>query len=290
MKFKLNEYHRNTPDEEFIQDIKSTALLLQKDTLTRNEYTQNGKYHSSTIAHKFGSWKNALELAGLNTKGKSKHFTMSKEEVLEDIKRVAAIYGKSTITAREYTKYGRYSSSAVFRNVGKWNELLTQAGMSLNENRNFTNEELFEEIERIWIMLGRQPTTTDMEKGISKYSLQSYVRRFGGWRATLQAFVNYINSDTRENEEKSPPLSNISNIEVTSCQKHLTTREVNLRLRFKVLQRNNFKCCACGASPAKDASVVLHVDHIIPWSKGGETTIDNLQTLCSKCNLGKSDM
>ena len=71
---------------------------------------------------------------------------------------------------------------------------------------------------------------------------------------------------------------------------HKTSRDINLRLRFRVLQRDNFKCCACGASPAKDASVELHVDHILPWSKGGETVFENLQTLCSKCNLGKSDM
>lgn len=55
------------------------------------------------------------------------------------------------------------------------------------------------------------------------------------------------------------------------------------------MQRDNFKCCICGASPAKDPSVVLHVDHIIPWSKGGKTELDNLQTLCSNCNYGKSD-
>ena len=70
---------------------------------------------------------------------------------------------------------------------------------------------------------------------------------------------------------------------------HKTKREISVRLRYKVLKRDNFKCCACGASPAKDPSVELHIDHIVPWSKGGETTIDNLQTLCSRCNLGKSD-
>ena len=67
-------------------------------------------------------------------------------------------------------------------------------------------------------------------------------------------------------------------------------RKIPDKLRYQVLKRDNFKCCACGASPAKDSSVELHIDHIIPWSKGGETTLENLQTLCSKCNLGKSDL
>lgn len=70
---------------------------------------------------------------------------------------------------------------------------------------------------------------------------------------------------------------------------HKTSRDPGLKLRFEVLKRDYFTCRMCGASPSKDPSVVLHIDHIIPWSKGGETVIDNLQTLCSKCNLGKSD-
>lgn len=77
--------------------------------------------------------------------------------------------------------------------------------------------------------------------------------------------------------------------DVTNSDNHKTKRNIGLQLRFKVFKRDNYKCCICGASPAKDPSVELHVDHIVPWSKGGETTIDNLQTLCSRCNLGKSD-
>ena len=68
-----------------------------------------------------------------------------------------------------------------------------------------------------------------------------------------------------------------------------SSRTISDKLRYQILKRNNFKCCACGASPAKDPSVELHIDHIVPYSKGGKTIIENLQTLCSKCNLGKSD-
>ena len=76
----------------------------------------------------------------------------------------------------------------------------------------------------------------------------------------------------------------------SSHKAHKPSRTISDKLRYQVLKRDNFKCCACGASPAKDPSVELHIDHIVPYSKGGETAIDNLQTLCSKCNLGKSDI
>ena len=67
-------------------------------------------------------------------------------------------------------------------------------------------------------------------------------------------------------------------------------RSINYRMRFRVMQRDNFKCCICGASPSSQPNVTLHIDHIIPCAKGGVASRDNLQTLCSRCNLGKSDL
>ena len=51
--------------------------------------------------------------------------------------------------------------------------------------------------------------------------------------------------------------------------------------------RDNFTCVKCGAKPA-DLSE-LHMDHIVPISKGGLTIWDNLQTLCAECNLKKGN-
>ena len=58
-------------------------------------------------------------------------------------------------------------------------------------------------------------------------------------------------------------------------------------LRYDILKRDNFRCQICGSS-AQDG-VKLHVDHIIPVSKGGQTIASNLRTLCDRCNMGKSD-
>ena len=80
-----------------------------------------------------------------------------------------------------------------------------------------------------------------------------------------------------------------TNSNKAKVQKAKGSRTISDKLRYQVLKRDCFKCCACGASPAKDPSVELHVDHIVPWSKGGETGLSNLQTLCSRCNLGKGD-
>ncbi len=218
MKFELNDYHRNISDEELLDDIKYVANLID-GSLSMSKYKTIGKYDTSTISRHFGSWHNALELAGV----------------------------KKDTTNKKHSK-----------------------------------EELFSNLERVWILKGRQPVRRDMNiKDISSISDRSYIRAFGSWNSALIAFVSYINDNDYNN-------SDISNTSLYTSKKG--TRDINLRLRFRVMQRDNFKCCMCGASPAKDSSVVLHIDHIIPWSKGGETTFNNLQTLCSKCNLGKSDL
>jgi 5-methylcytosine-specific restriction endonuclease McrA len=56
--------------------------------------------------------------------------------------------------------------------------------------------------------------------------------------------------------------------------------------RYQVFLRDNWRCVSCGRDPVKHEAV-LHVDHVLPRSKGGLDDLDNLQTLCERCNLGK---
>lgn len=64
-------------------------------------------------------------------------------------------------------------------------------------------------------------------------------------------------------------------------------RMVNKRTRYLILRRDEYKCYYCGVS-ADDSQ--MHLDHIVPYSKGGATDPSNLVTACMDCNLGKSTL
>ncbi|WP_328363112.1 HNH endonuclease [Mycobacterium sp. NBC_00419] len=61
------------------------------------------------------------------------------------------------------------------------------------------------------------------------------------------------------------------------------------RLRSSIKARDNHTCRYCSVSLAAEPHLLLEVDHIIPVSKGGLSTSENLQTLCWKCNRSKSN-
>lgn len=61
------------------------------------------------------------------------------------------------------------------------------------------------------------------------------------------------------------------------------TRHIPQSVKLQVWENCGGKCVQCGA---KD---YLEFDHIIPFSKGGANTVNNLQILCRKCNLAKRD-
>jgi len=138
-------------------------------------------------------------------------------------------------------------------------------------------------------VLGRQPKTHHFAKPLSRYSVFTYMRRFGSFRKALEAFV--ASFDNRETDHsKTMKETTVDTLLVASPKRHRTSRTISWRMRFLVMRRDDFKCRICGTSPALKPGTVLAVDHVVPWADGGETLTENLQTLCERCNGGKSDL
>jgi len=111
-------------------------------------------------------------------------------------------------------------------------------------------------------------------------SLEVYYRSNGGRvNESRNGFRNY-----EELLELYKEWENGNKYEVTKRQER---KIMNDDIRYNVLKRDNFTCQKCGIT-SKDGAK-LEADHIIPVSKGGKTVMSNLQTLCDRCNSGKSD-
>jgi len=59
--------------------------------------------------------------------------------------------------------------------------------------------------------------------------------------------------------------------------------------RYAILHKYWFKCWTCWSKPLKDNDVVLHIDHIVPYSLWWLDIDNNYQVLCSLCNKSKSN-
>ena len=210
-----------------------------------------------------------------------KNAPVETEALLRDLQSVANTLNINKLSQRLYSEHGKYHTGSFKKRFGTWNKALLEAGLEIAKIDRHSNETLFENILNVWQKNGKQPRQGDIDSHISEISSGVHKKRFGSWTTAIKEFINYAN-------EKD--VINSTEGEGSLASQKKTPRGPSLRLRFNVLKRDNFTCVQCGASPAKDPSVELHIDHIKPWSKEGETVLGNLQTLCSQCNLGKSNL
>ena len=86
----------------------------------------------------------------------------------------------------------------------------------------------------------------------------------------IERFIRYLNEE-------------IQKTKTIKYQRALMTQS----LRNEIKARDKYTCQNCGISIREEPHLLLEIDHIIPLSKNGKTTKDNLQTLCWRCNRQK---
>ena len=301
-------------DAELLEDLRRVAERVSQPSVRQKQYREFGKYDAMTQISRFGSWNKALATAGLGVFERS---TPTKD-LIADVRRVAEALSQTTVSIEQYCQLGKHDRATLTNRLGSWKKVLAAAGLDVSKNTGISDQLLFANILRLWEHYGRQPRRSELAVLPSTISQGPYWRRFGSWTSALTAFVEYANASESE-QPRSTDISVSSEIgdgresrydiaranlqrnddNGRDCQpaqapgteaRRRTPRDPSLRLRYKVLLRDNFSCRQCGRSPAMLLGVVLHIDHIVPWSGGGETVFENLQTLCDTCNQGKSNL
>lgn len=204
-------------------------------------------------------------------------------EMLQDYARDADLL---FVPSRKFAEATGVSEATVQRHFGSWSEFCRRASLSPRYDRTADASELFRNLDRVWQALGRQPRAKEMKQPLSSVSISRYQKVFAKpWYDICLEFLSWKSGASvieiaREARKSLPSEPGDS---------HKTKREVSLSLRYEVLKRDSFRCLRCGRSPATNVGIQLHIDHKLSWANGGETILENLQTLCSECNLGKSN-
>jgi len=230
--------------------------------------------------------------------------TISEEKKLESLEEAAKQFNYVEFSWRDFNRVSNISASAIKVHFGSWKKALDalrihlqKKGLDLSPRPHapqqvYSDKDFFDEMERIWQKVGQRPSRTEWEMSSPKISISAYKKRFGSWSNACLKFIDYkMRGDSSPDNYVSPNNEVLNHPLKTNHSIEIKEKSISIPdgLRVKVFQRDNFRCIFCGKSPATDFGTKLHVDHIIPFSKGGKTTIDNLQTLCADCNLGKSN-
>lgn len=163
------------------------------------------------------------------------HRNIPDQELLDDLKKVAEKIGVSKLSSREYDNNGaKYTSGRICTRFESWNKALEKANLTIVHFRDVSEKDLFTNIEKVWISIGRQPVFRDITNSISKYSTHQYITKFGTWRNALRAFIQFINSDKDIEEENE--IAGISSIENPEKKLSLSIKQKDFQvkdLKFK---------------------------------------------------------
>jgi len=203
--------------------------------------------------------------------------TNDKESIVTELRRIAELLGKRSISVEEINQHGRIHSATIAKKFGTMRKAHEAAGLIALRYTKPTDAELLKAVADLWTITlresGRRPRQHELQKYGSPVSLLPIKMRFGSWKkallATAKAYAMGSPADAPDKPFVRPKKER---------------QPISERRRFLVLKRDRYTCRICHRS-----GIELEVDHIVPVSLGGSSRMENLQTACKPCNRGKSN-
>jgi hypothetical protein len=250
------------------------AALVPDRALTIALFEKHARVGRSTVIRRFGNWAHALQAAGLanrlsenvGARGAHPSRRMTDNDVLRELRELAVRLGKTALTVEDVKAHLPFSGETLRRRWGSSRGAFEAAGLSPTSfGRRYTGDECFENLLNVWTRYARPPKYREMGLAPSRVGGKAYIQRFGTWNKTLAAFVERAN---REPDGSAHPAPIEPTVQLVHSERSIRDgRDIPLGLRFQVLRRDMFKCVLCGDNPPRNSSCVLHVDHVILWSR-----------------------
>jgi len=121
MKFELEPYHRNVPNQVLLNDLIRVSRKLGKDRVTIDEYNEHGDFHSTTLTRRFGPWLTVLLKAGLK---KTRNLNITNEELFKNLVEVRVSRGRQPKYNDPTKDVSKYSLGTYEDRFGGWRKAL----------------------------------------------------------------------------------------------------------------------------------------------------------------------
>jgi 5-methylcytosine-specific restriction endonuclease McrA len=128
MSVQLNGYACRVPNNTLLQDLLRVARAQGTNTLTYQQYKTTGQYYPSIYLRRFGTWNNALTLAGLQP---TRITNIPAPHLLDNITQLWKKLGRQPALSDLVPPHSRYGRKPYIRTFGKWSEALRQAASRL---------------------------------------------------------------------------------------------------------------------------------------------------------------